>query len=126
MRRSRRTSPLGTQRAPAYPKNALAKRAGDALVGVELTVDIDGRVASVAPSLATLSTPGPFAAEFRDAVEDAVRQWRFRPAEIRHLELIKAAGGDYLRLASVEKVEWKFDVQFTFTAAGEVRPGSAK
>ena len=118
--------PLGTPPAPVYPRAALAKHAGRMLVGVELTIDTEGRVASVAPSLATLSTPGPFAAEFREAVEDAVKTWRFRPAEINHLEVVKDPGGDYLRLASSEKIEWRFDVQFTFSASGEVRPDAAK
>jgi hypothetical protein len=104
----------------------MARRAGEAMVGVQLTVGVDGRVSDVASSITTLSSPGSFAGEFRAAVESAVRQWRFVPAEIRHLELVKHPQGDYLSLVRREPIEWKLDVQFRFSASGEVAAGGAK
>ncbi len=105
---------------PVYPPVALAAHAGMATVGVRLVVDTAGRVSEVRPSLAILSMPSPFAAEFRAAVEAAVAQWRFRPAEIRQLELVRDPGGDFNRVTSREKIEWAFDVEFTFNATGDV------
>jgi hypothetical protein len=109
--------PLAT---PIYPLAALAARAGMATVGVRIIVDVDGRVAETQPSLAILSMPSMFAAEFREAVDAAVVQWRFHPAELRQLELVTDPGGDFMRVASREKVPWAFDVEFTFNATGNV------
>ena len=53
-----------------------------------MTVDASGHVAEVRPSILTFSTPGPFAEEFRSAVEAALRQWRFVPAEVQETEPI--------------------------------------
>jgi hypothetical protein len=105
---------------PIYPATAFAAHAGMATVGLHLTVDATGKVSGVRPSLAILSMPSPFAAEFQAAVEAAVNQWRFRPAEIRHLERVKDPGGDFQRVASRETIEWAFDVEFTFNATGDV------
>lgn len=106
---------------PVYPPRALAARAGWATVGVRITVDGDGRVSDIAPSLLTLSTPGPFADDFQAAVEVAVRQWRFRPAEIIRLEKVETPDVTYNRVASRERVETHFDLAFTFTASGGVQ-----
>ena len=115
--------PLAT---PVCPPAALAAHAGTAIVGVRITVGTDGRVSDVGTSLASLSTPTPFAAAFRDAVEVAVAQWRFKPGEVLHLETVHDPGGDYRRVASREKVGWTFDVEFTFTATGDVVAGRPK
>lgn len=116
--------PLAT---PVYPKAALAGRAGPARVGVHITVGTDGRVSDVRPSLATLTLPSPYAADFQAAVEAAVAQWRFHPGEVQHLEPAKAPDGtSYLRVARSEKVEWSFDVAFTFNGAGNVLAGFAR
>ncbi len=115
--------PLAT---PVYPPAALTAHAGVATVGVRITVDTTGRVSDVRASLAHLTIPSSFAEEFRAAVEAAVAQWRFRPAEIMHLETVKDAGGDFQRLASREKIEWAFDVDFTFNATGDVLTHVAK
>ena len=115
--------PIWPLARPAYPATALAAHAGFATVGVCITVDTAGRVSDVGPSPVCLSTPSPFAAEFRAAVEAAVAQWRFRPAEIRHFEIVKHPDGDYLHLKSREVAEWKFDVSFTFNANGDVLTG---
>ena len=109
--------PLAT---PIYPPTALAAHAGLATIGVRITVDAAGRVADVRPSLASVTVPSSFGTEFRAAVDAAVAQWRFRPAEIRHLELVKDVGGDFQRVTAREKTEWAFDVEFAFTAMGDV------
>jgi hypothetical protein len=115
---------------PVYPKAALTARDGASLVGVRISVDSDGRVSDVRPSLVCLSTPGPFAGEFQAAVEAALALWRFEPGEVQHLEPANAPdGSQYMRVKDREKVEWTFDVSFTFTAAGDVLsglPGRAK
>lgn len=109
--------PLAT---PVYPAAALAARAGMATVGVRIVVDATGAVSEVRPSFAILSMPSPFAAEFREAVETAVTQWRFHPAEMRQLELVNDPGGDFKRVVKREKIAWAFDVEFAFKATGDV------
>lgn len=110
--------PLAT---PVYPKAALAGHAGSALVGVRITVDFTGKVSEIAPSLLAFSTPGPFAEEFRAAAETAVAQWRFLPAEIRHLQPGKGPQeNEYWTITQIDKTEMTFDVSFTFNATGEV------
>jgi outer membrane biosynthesis protein TonB len=115
--------PLAT---PVYPVAALKAGAGEVIVGVRITVDADGRVSDVGTSLAALSTPSPFAAEFRAAVEVAVAQWRFRPGEVRHLETVHGPDGDYQRMTSRENVAGTFDVEFTFNATGVIAPAALK
>ncbi len=108
---------------PVYPPRALKARAGRATVGVRITVDVTGRVSDVAPSMLVFSTPGPFAEDFRAAVETAVLQWRFRPAEIEKLEFVKTPTVSYNRITSTQKVETQLDVAFNFTATGGVETG---
>jgi outer membrane biosynthesis protein TonB len=96
------------------------------LVAVRITVDANGRVSDVGTSLAAMSTPSPFTAEFRAAVEAAIAQWRFRPGEVRHLETVHDADGDYQRMTSRENIAGTFDVEFTFNASGVVAPAGLK
>ncbi len=118
--------PIQPLAEPEYPRAARGGQSGPALVGVRITVDATGRVVDVGPSLRAISTPGPWAAEFRAAVEAAVAQWRFTPAEIRRL--VPGRGGpqqeDYWVVTRAEKTDATFDVAFTFTAAGDVLPGA--
>ena len=110
--------------SPIYPQSALGKTTQASLVGVELFIDSSGRVARTGPSLRAFSTPGPLAAEFAAAVEEAVRQWRFRPAEKRRMRRIKgpAGGEDFWLVTQAEKTDGRLDVAFTFTAKGDVLP----
>jgi len=56
-----------------------------------------------------------------DAVEAAVRQWHFRPAQITQLEDAPLpGGGSYKRVTSRESTEAQFDLVFTFTETGKV------
>lgn len=108
---------------PVYPPRALRARAGAASVGIHVTVDTQGRVTNIRPSIWIFSTPGPFADEFRQAVETAVQQWRFRPAEARHLEPFEENGYRGLRVAHTEPVEAEFDLAFRFAENGTVNAG---
>jgi len=105
---------------PVYPRRALAAKAGWATVGVKITVDSTGRVTDIRPSILTLSTPGPFAADFREAVELALRQWKFYPAENRKVKYVEADGTLFGLVTHADKVETEFDLSFTFTATGRV------
>ncbi len=108
---------------PEYPRTALAARAGWATVGLKITVGVDGKVSAIEPSMLTFSTPGPFAEDFRQAVERALAQWEFRPAEMRYVEQGNLPDGSlYARVVRSEKVEQTFDVAFAFTPEGKVRP----
>ncbi len=113
---------------PVYPAAVLRRQRVPALIGVRITVDVTGRVSDVSPSLKALTMPGPFVAEFQAAVEATVAQWRFTPAEKRHL--VPGRGGpmkdDYWVVKRAEKTEAVFDVAFTFTAAGDVISGDVK
>ena len=115
--------PLAT---PVYPK-AVIGHADKAIVGVRITVGTDGRVSDVGPSLLCISLPSPFSADFQKAVEAAVAQWRFHPGEVRHVKLVTEPDGtNYPRVVSSEKVEWRFDVSFTFTSSGNVLSGFSR
>ena len=108
---------------PAYPKKALKRKAGRSTVGVHILVDVSGRVAEVRPSLLVFNTPGPFAEEFRDAVELALRQWQFTPARAEHYEIVHEGDTTYSRVTRTEMVETEFDLAFTFTEDGRVEQG---
>ena len=114
--------------APVYPRAALGAQRTSAFVGVRITVDASGRVTNIDPSLRAISTPGVFAEEFRAAVESALAQWRFTPAENRHL--VPGKGGpmkeDYWVVTRAEKTDAVFDIVFTFTPSGDVVSGPVK
>jgi outer membrane biosynthesis protein TonB len=113
---------------PAYPKKALAAHAGWAVIGVRILIDEKGTVSDVQPSMLTITTPVPFAKEFRAAVDAAVFQWRFQPALIQVYQRLTAPG--------VSKEQWKLlssnptrsatELSFTFTSTGEVTAGPSK
>ena len=112
---------------PVYPAAALAARAGAATVGVRVTVDAGGAVTEVRPSmLAVTLTPPEFAEAFRDAVEVAVRQWKFAPARVLYLE--RRTEGEFTHdwVAHTEMIEAEFDLAFTFTPSGKIEAGEAK
>lgn len=122
-REARPIEPLAT---PVYPPRALKAKAGWATVGVKVTVDVNGRVSEVVPSMVAISTPGPFADDFLEAVRVALKQWRFRPARIEHVETVQSAQATYNRVASSENIEAQFDLSFTFTASGGVHQTPGK
>lgn len=106
---------------PAYPARALKGKARPVTVGVRITVGTDGRVADIRPSVLVFSSPGSFAEDFRDAVEAAVRQWRFTPARAEYFEIVNEGGFTFNRVTRTELVETEFDLSFTFTATGGVQ-----
>jgi hypothetical protein len=111
---------------PVYPPHALAAKAGLVTIGVKILVDTDGRVSEVAPSMLTFSTPTRYSDEFDQAVETAVRQWRFHPAQQYALRIFRSGeGGGPPKELHREKTETYFDLAFTFTASGKVLQGSS-
>src|SRR6478736_5063340 len=108
---------------PVYPKPALKAKAGRSIVGVRIVVDVTGRVADIRPSLLVFNTPGPFAGDFRDAVELALKQWQFRPARAEYYEIVHEGDATYNRVTRTETVETEFDLSFTFTEDGKVEQG---
>jgi hypothetical protein len=103
---------------PVYPPQALIAGAGPAVVAVRILVDTRGRVAEVADSPRLASSPGPFAADFRRAVEDVLTEWRFVPAVWRRYEPGEDLDGDgvadYRRVVEHRVVNFYLDVRFDF------------
>ncbi len=116
--------PIEPLAKPFYPKIARGAKLGVVTVAVQITIDPEGRVADVTPSLSQLAMPRRFSREFEDAVEAALAQWRFTPSEIRHVEEGRGPeGGTDLRLVRREKIEAKGEVVFTFNDTGDVWSG---
>jgi len=120
-RRYREAVPADTLTLPVYPRAALAAKFGAATVGVKVTVDEQGRVKDVRPSMLVFSTPGPYADDFFAAVETALRTWRFRPAAAIDWGTVVEKGVKVERALHTEPVEAEFDLAFKFTASGGVR-----
>lgn len=117
-----RAEPIAPLATPAYPRALLGRADAPVAVGVRVGIGRDGRVQDLGPSLVAFSSGGEHAEVFRAAVEAAVVQWRFRPAEIRRLEP-RTGGpglGDYWQVVRAQPTEDAFDVCFTFTSTGEV------
>lgn len=113
--------PIEPLARPVYPGTALGRETMPVIIGVHIVVDATGRVASVRRSLAVMSTPTPREDAFRDAVEAALAQWRFRPAELRRLRpIFDDAGQLGWALLGREKSDCAFDVSFLFQSNGEV------
>lgn len=111
---------VGALATPVYPAEALAAGEGPVTLAVRLVVGTEGRVTEVGRSVLAWSTPTRFDGAFFGAVEAAVRQWRFRPAEIRHFTTVTNGAGTYRSLAGSELTEWALHVTFTFDATGGV------
>ena len=71
---------------PEYPVRPLTEKAPPYSVGIHIVINTEGRVSSISDSKLAPSTAGPFAADFRAAVERAVMRWRFTPGHIDQLE----------------------------------------
>lgn len=109
---------------PVYPPRALAAKAGAARVGVHVMIDTHGRVTSVGTSMRAITlAPPAFADDFRDAVETAVRQWKFRPAAIEYAEIVTEGGVTFERVKRSEPQETEIDLVFDFTEHGKVQTG---
>jgi hypothetical protein len=115
--------PLGL---PTYPADALAAHAGWVIVGVRITIDEHGRVAEVRQSPVSMTTPNAYADSFWAAVETAVRQWRFYPAQYREEHRRTVDGQTVWELTGVEQTPSTSDLSFNFTATGQVLPGNGR
>jgi hypothetical protein len=117
-----KAEPIEPLATPVYPRVALGRVRLPLTVGVRINVDPSGRVAHVGASMVAFSTGGEFAEEFRAAVEEALAQWRFKPAEFRHM--IPRTGsnglGAYWQVTRTQPADDAFDLAFTFTAKGDV------
>jgi hypothetical protein len=105
---------------PIYPAAALAAHAGAATIDAQITIGTDGRIADFSPSPLGLAMLGRFSQEFSDAIERALGQWRFQPAEMVHFERGTDPQDSYLRITSTEPVPAYFEVKFRFTENGRV------
>ncbi len=98
---------------PVYPQAALARGELSALVGVRLSINAAGVVEDVMDSPRLVPYSGPFALVFRQAVEDAVRRWRFTSARIQTLG---PAGPDSERpVTATLRVPTYLDFAFRFS-----------
>ena len=104
--------------AAEYPARPLAAKAPPYSIGVRIVINTEGRVSSISDSKIALSTPGPFAADFRASVERAVMRWRFTPGHIDQLEdgddVDDDGKPDSVRLVGSEPVPVFYDVRFDF------------
>jgi hypothetical protein len=118
--------PIPPLAMPVYPPPALAAKAGLVTIGVKISVDTDGRVSDVSPSLLTFSTPTRYSDEFDEAVRVAVVQWRFHPAQRYTMRIFRTEeGGGPPKELHRENTETYFDLAFTFTASGKVLSGTS-
>jgi hypothetical protein len=108
---------------PVYPPAALAAHAGRVTLVLQITIDTEGRVTNVLPGLAGVPVSGPFADQFRAAAEAAMAQWRFRPAELRHIVPRQDGADTIWSLASTEKCEMTTEVAFTETGGAVLETG---
>jgi len=122
--------PMATETAalPTYPESALAARDKAHREVVRIVIDDHGSVGQVLDSPMEPSDGGPFAADYRRAVDAAVRTWRFQPGELRHVKDGNDLDGDgkpdYKVMTSAERVAVYYDIRFMFeivNGKGEVR-----
>lgn len=103
---------------PEYPLRALEGGAGSSSVFIRIVIDEKGKVAEVLDSPKGTSTPGPYAAEFRGAVEEAVRRWSFQPGVIWRFrdgnDLDGDGKPDYRVTDGRELVSVYYDLRFDF------------
>lgn len=110
-----RPQPMAELEPPRYPARPLDARFGSATVVVRIVIDEGGLVDQVLDSPLMASSPGPFAEDFRKAVEDAVHGWGFTPGMILQTQ---TRPGE----RPVRPVPVYYDVRFDFEiVAGEGR-----
>jgi len=111
--------PIGELKGPTYPEEPLRDGYGAAVVVVRVFLDADGSVVDIEDSPVSPSTGGRYSAQFRSTVEEAVRQWKFQPAEYRRYDQGKDLNGDgkpdYMVLVDSKPVPVHFDARFDFS-----------
>ena len=114
----RRPMPKEAKTLPRYPENALAARDSPHREVVRFIIDTHGLVERIVDSPMEPSDGGPFAADYRRAVEEALRTWRFEPGVFQHVKNGDDKDGDgkadYKIMTSWERVPVYYDVRFTF------------
>jgi TonB family protein len=107
---------MGGPPLPIYPERPLAARFGQAVVIVRITIAPEGTVTDV--SAKPGSTPGRFAEDFFQAVDSAVRKWKFTPPQWWLLEEGKDINNDgkpdYQKVVRIDHVSVSGDVEFQF------------
>lgn len=113
-----RPFPRGTKTLRAYPENALAAHDGPHSEVVRFIIDTDGNVDKIVDSPMGVSDGGPFATDYRRAVEKALRTWRYMPGVVQHVKLGEDSDvdgkPDYTVVTSSEVVPVYYDIRFTF------------
>ena len=103
---------------PTYPERALAVGDGPHREIVRIVIDPHGAVTQVQESPMGTSDGGPFAADYRAAVEDAVRRWRYMPGYLLTVKDGEDKDGDGRAdskiTTAVDPVAVYYDVRFTF------------
>lgn len=103
---------------PPYPERPLREHAGTHREVVRIVIDTKGDVTQVMDSPVERSDGGPYAADFRSAVETAVRTWRYSSGIMMKVAPGKDLDGDgkvdYTVTTSTERVAVYYDVRFTF------------
>lgn len=107
---------------PAYPPSALGTHHIPVTIAVHIIVNREGLVSEISQSDLQLSTLTVHSDAFRAAVEVALKQWRFKPAEMQHFRRNEAGGLG----STTEKVEAELDVAFTFSISGKVEQAAAQ
>ena len=114
----RRPLPKETKTLPTYPANALAAHDGPHREVVRFVIDTHGNVDKIVDSPMEPSDEGPFAGDYRRAVEEALRSWRYEPGVFQHVKPGEDKDGDgkpdYKIMTSWDLVPVYYDVRFTF------------
>lgn len=123
-------TPLRKLLPPEYPERPLLEKAPHYEVTIRIVIDTEGRVSMVSDSPLGISTAGPYAQDFRRAVEATVRRWRFLPGRIDQLEdgddVDDDGKPDSVHVARSDFVPVFYDVRFDFDiVAGEGRVSSS-
>ena len=113
-----RPLPTETPVLPKYPESALAAHDGPHREIVRIVIDTHGIVSEMGDSPMGQSDGGPFAADYRRAVDDAVRTWRYQPGMLQHVvpgnDLDADGKPDYKIVTSSDVVAVYYDIRFTF------------
>lgn len=112
---------IGDAVHPVYPERALAAGVGSIILVVRIRVSPDGTITDL--MLSPGSKPGPFSEDFLQAVETAVKKWKFTRPERWQLEEGRDVNGDgkidYQKVLSIVPVSATGDVEFSFNIAKE-------
>lgn len=112
---------IGDAVHPVYPERALAAGVGSVILVVRINVGPDGAITDL--MLSPDSKPGPFSEDFFQAVETAVKKWKFTRPERWYLEDGKDLNGDgkidYQKVLSIVPVSATGDLEFSFHIAGK-------